>query len=1252
MARAQAPLLWVVVAGAVTVAGGQSTESACGTGPSVAATVFAVLLLLALAALGVVMYQYIWKPRHCSSLEKVVLAENGQPEGRFAFDNPYMIEDDDIGSKSTLPCHDILAINEKTGTSRSGDFKTPKKHGFCVITPTSSSQPKGQSPSDDLTANEGDQVTVPLKGHDFTGLGFTVQGGMRDGIFVHTVSQHGPALESGRVQPGDRVTAVTVSFAHITLDDATAILSQSSPYDVQLHLQKAPGGQRKAATPTGTADRRQQSGTDLPEGKSHRGGRSDRSPTTSSPSSASSSGQPERKTVAAPKAGNEPRKETVQHVQRDASAAGSTSEGFREMAVDVPEDISSSHEKKDTEASSSAKARHLGVQVLPPLMPSGSAGSGSTGSGTPGSESGRRSVALGVPSLRLASRDPAEPSLDACLTRLANDQPCGRDLDDETGEPSTPSAEEGDHRRVRMGTSSFNTQERLARREVEDQPDRPEPAKRQRNAGDNTLEREGKEEKPRHQSESSDQSDANIGSNNEGELQASRDASSPEKQTREKESHDDVEFGKLSSEFNTLIQDEKPQTDDSGTKGIHNDSAVEKKDTRSRSSSCSSKTSSGPSSPVQERPKQMSFELPDEMLLAAGVAQDRRSRVDRPARSALFSSTEVLTDQLTTPTEEQPASDSTEVLEDKRETPENERTPPVAMPRTVTPDSPQSEGGKEASEVEHVDVSDRKDELENDKETGKSPVDQAKDEVKVVEEEELTKTVRSVTAYQDETSSPKMKIDKLDAFKEVLSLTPSKSPKDKRIKPDEDVDVVGETVERNHVDRCPCEGPTSTSTAPRITGEVTGLIEVGEKRSPRTEPVIVAATESRRLQASSEERIAPPSAAAVSRARSEAAALPEALRAVRAVRRRDSGGPVAEVLARDAAATSGRLCASTGDLTRSEPPRADSPLGRTVSMQIGVGDQPDGGSRVSAAACARDQMDLTRLGQQEGYAAAQNRHIMSVTSSNESLDTGSIQEEPENEADQLPPPVTTNGINHHGPEDEEEMPAPPAVPIDDTPRKELDVPVNGLDTHEERSRHSSEETEDAKAEERTPPAFPRIVRSELKRNSDSDSSDGREESTVESSSTRTFSVDSITAPSVVSVVLPVIHEPAAEPKTESNSSPSSSAESAELSSTAAPGAADLSAAPSESGAAPESESPESESAPARSRRGPPPNPPPRSPASRQAREPDQFEISATELDSVMISHEEFLRQEAERRAHVCRLAANFRTSREPSPAPE
>ena len=56
-------------------------------------------------------------------------------------------------------------------------------------------------------------MTVPLKGHDFAGLGFTVQGGMRDGIFVNTVSQHGPALESGLVQSGE--------FWRLTIEDSS-----------------------------------------------------------------------------------------------------------------------------------------------------------------------------------------------------------------------------------------------------------------------------------------------------------------------------------------------------------------------------------------------------------------------------------------------------------------------------------------------------------------------------------------------------------------------------------------------------------------------------------------------------------------------------------------------------------------------------------------------------------------------------------------------------------------------------------------------------------------------------------------------------------------------------------------------------------------------------------------------------------------------------------------------------------------------
>ena len=301
-------------------------------------------------------------------------------------------------------------------------------------------------------------------------------------------------------------------------------------------------------------------------------------------------------------------------------------------------------------------------------------------------------MALGVPSLRLASREPAEPGLDSCLTRLANDQPCSsRDMDEETGEPSTPCAEDADHRRVRMGTSSFNKQERLAKKEVEDQPDKPEPAKRQRAASDASLEAGVEAEmKPRHESVSSVNSNVAEGksTNAEQELQASKDISSLEAKTGGKRNKDNVEFGKLSSEFNTLLQDGKQQPDGWNKETLRDGSPEKKEHKRSHSadSSSSSKLSSGHSSPVQERPKQMSFELPDEMRLAAGAAQDRRSRVDRPARSALFSSTEVLAaatdaDKQMTPTEDQPASDKAELQEDKQETSSDERTHPVAMPR-------------------------------------------------------------------------------------------------------------------------------------------------------------------------------------------------------------------------------------------------------------------------------------------------------------------------------------------------------------------------------------------------------------------------------------------------------------------------------------------------------------------------------------------------------------------------------------------
>lgn len=46
-------------------------------------------------------------------------------------------------------------------------------------------------------------MSVPLRGHDFTGLGFNITGNMRDGIFVKDVLHRGPASESGQVKTGN-----------------------------------------------------------------------------------------------------------------------------------------------------------------------------------------------------------------------------------------------------------------------------------------------------------------------------------------------------------------------------------------------------------------------------------------------------------------------------------------------------------------------------------------------------------------------------------------------------------------------------------------------------------------------------------------------------------------------------------------------------------------------------------------------------------------------------------------------------------------------------------------------------------------------------------------------------------------------------------------------------------------------------------------------------------------------------------------
>ncbi|XP_066588200.1 neurofilament heavy polypeptide-like isoform X2 [Prorops nasuta] len=60
---------------------------------------------------------------------------------------------------------------------------------------------------------------------------------MREGIFVKDLLHRGPASESGRIHPGDRIASVKISFRNMVYEDALTILSYASPYDVELEVE-------------------------------------------------------------------------------------------------------------------------------------------------------------------------------------------------------------------------------------------------------------------------------------------------------------------------------------------------------------------------------------------------------------------------------------------------------------------------------------------------------------------------------------------------------------------------------------------------------------------------------------------------------------------------------------------------------------------------------------------------------------------------------------------------------------------------------------------------------------------------------------------------------------------------------------------------------------------------------------------------------------------------------------------------------
>ncbi|XP_037071904.1 uncharacterized protein LOC119093111 isoform X2 [Pollicipes pollicipes] len=1127
-------VFWAAAAAVLSgVAAQKATE--CSPGPSVAATVFAVLLLLCLGVLGFVLYQYVWKPRHCPPLEKVVLAERGVDEGRFAFDNPYLEAEDDIGRKSTLPCHDVLAPCEKTDASRSGDSKAAKKGGFSVFS-TASKQPRTRAADDSSLAPE--TITVPLRGHDFTGLGFNICGNMRDGIFIKDVSQHGPAMESGVVQQGDRVTGVTVSFGQMVLEDAVSILGYASPYDVQLHLQREPGRRRfTTSAPATTAARlrhpafRSQSsedltkisGASLPLAKRPQPAKSGR-PTAKGSSLQTESSTASRQSPTGEKSSkatpSESRTETTLHVQRSHPAAmrvGSTAAGFREMAIDVPERFEADSKGDMESASAPSKVHKIGIRVLPlPTDPPtqkrpGGAGAespvGPAGAATPVSPTAgetrdsRRSVALGVPSLRLAARDHEGFNVDACLTKVANDMPCSRDMDGETGEPTTPRSlgDETDHRRVRMGTSSFKRQNRVDQTSLDRETGLPnETEKGSANevvgdtqgllkiAGDGDISLSSTEitedgfaaEKlPTSLTEQRDQEFPHD--HPSGEVEQDMELSQ-----RETRSRKGSNSSSSSSDVEGRAGDLDNKTPAVGLDPGRNATSVDK--TRQRSSSSSSSSASSGA----QRPENMWQDMPDEMRLAAGAAQDRRGRQTGRQAPRIHAGL------------------------DAALAAGNENTAPGQMEEHALDASPRDASGGEAG-----------------------PVD----------EEEVRKVVRPDVVELEKTTVSRPKIDKLEAFKEVLAMTPAQLVKRKR--DDVEEDVIGETVEKSSAHR---SSEPQVDKMPRITGEVTGIVEVGEKKSSKTNPVIVSAIETSPRSASPTQShdMATEGGRRGSSPSGTSSGSPDSGRAVT----RPPRPPPPPPPRHPASDGDGeRLSSSTGDLSRQGRPESP-PLGRAVSLELARPDSPEPSGqprRLSAAACEGPQLDLSRVGRQDGEDGGHGRYGELVTAPGRvPRDSLRISPEPSSDEENAEETGQVSGTNGHGKAGSNHVPHPKAA-----------APV---------------------------------------------------------------------APPIVLAVLPSVKSE--QPRSVLNGSEAHAVDHAAHSSaeTASRTAAE-------------------DHGPSRPEPRVPPTPAPRlAPAPRADLE--VFQISEQELDDVMLSHRDYLRREAERRALVCRLAAD--EARRSSPAPD
>ncbi|CAL4075864.1 unnamed protein product, partial [Meganyctiphanes norvegica] len=243
-------LLLLSTAG-LTSAQEEASGAECGgCGGSVVAAVIATLIVC--AVLHALSYCFYYKKKIIEAKKDRLIPVTLRDTEEGAFDNPAFVADTTIpdavqvDGKDSVGVHGSSPVAVVTGPQRSTSSASPfTKENDKISTlerlvqavRSGGSKSPRRAQDDSMLQVEPTIVAVPLRGHDFTGLGFNICGNLRDGVFIKDVSSRGPAMESGKVSAGDRLLGLAVSMEHMVHEDALTLISYASAYPVYILLE-------------------------------------------------------------------------------------------------------------------------------------------------------------------------------------------------------------------------------------------------------------------------------------------------------------------------------------------------------------------------------------------------------------------------------------------------------------------------------------------------------------------------------------------------------------------------------------------------------------------------------------------------------------------------------------------------------------------------------------------------------------------------------------------------------------------------------------------------------------------------------------------------------------------------------------------------------------------------------------------------------------------------------------------------------